>query len=394
VSAPHPSTPRIHNPRLTLQFSWVVSLHPCWSRILRYNTTVTLLFNIVMLAVDIGAILLLRRYRGLLAWLAVIGCAGGVGAVFGGALACMFEDHFGLMRLCCYCLFLHGPVLLTATAVLWRPTRRQLARLALLGAISLVAVAVDAFLIEPHWLEISHRQIVSPKIHRPMRIVVLADLQTDSIGAYERRVLQQALDEKPDIILFAGDYFQADWDKKPALQRELHDLLREMQFSAPRGTFAVRGNCDSPYWNETFDGLDVEIVNTSQSFDLGDLQLTCLGLYDSYNPSLVVNNNAPNRFHLVLGHVPNYAMGKVEADLLLAGHTHGGQIRLPFVGAMITNCAISRSWAAGVTALPSGGKLLVSRGLGMERGYAPRIRFLCRPELLVIDLVPEEKSQP
>ncbi len=48
--------------------------------------------------------------------------------------------------------------------------------------------------------------------------------------------------------------------------------------------------------------------------------------------------------------------------------------------------------AAGLTDLPGGGKLLVSRGIGMERGYAPPMRFLCRPELMVIDLTPEEKE--
>jgi uncharacterized protein len=51
---------------------------------------------------------------------------------------------------------------------------------------------------------------------------------------------------------------------------------------------------------------------------------------------------------------------------------------------------VPNSWAAGLTALPSGAKLIVSRGIGMERAYAPRMRFLCRPELLVIDLEPEK----
>jgi uncharacterized protein len=91
----------------------------------------------------------------------------------------------------------------------------------------------------------------------------------------------------------------------------------------------------------------------------------------------------------VLGHCPQFAMGNVEADLLLAGHTHGGQVRLPWIGPLTTGCAVPRSWAAGLTELPGGRKLIVSRGTGMERGCAPRIRFLCRPELVVIDLVPE-----
>ena len=90
--------------------------------------------------------------------------------------------------------------------------------------------------------------------------------------------------------------------------------------------------------------------------------------------------------------MPNFALGQVQADLLVAGHTHGGQVQLPLIGPMVVNCRIPHRWAAGFTDLRGGGKLLVSRGIGMERGYAPRLRFLCRPELVVIDLTPETKG--
>jgi hypothetical protein len=56
------------------------------------------------------------------------------------------------------------------------------------------------------------------------------------------------------------------------------------------------------------------------------------------------------------------------------------------VGALMTLSRIPRRWAAGLTELPGGRWLLVSRGTGMERGNAPRLRFLCRPDLVVIDL--------
>ena len=139
-------------------------------------------------------------------------------------------------------------------------------------------------------------------------------------------------------------------------------------------------------------GIGVTVVEASRSFDLGELQLTCLSCTIRTTPSLMIRNRPPDRFHLVLGHVPNFALGKIDADLLVAGHTHGGQVRLPFDGSVDHELSIPRAWAAGLTELPGGGKLLVLRGIGMERGYAPRIRFLCRPELMVIDLVPEEKG--
>ncbi len=157
------------------------------------------------------------------------------------------ESHFGIFRLWAYGLFLHGVVLLAATAVLWR--RRPIwTGATVAAAVTLLLIAADAFLIEPHWLEVSHWRIASPKIHHPLRIVVVADLQADSFGAYERAVLRQALEERPDLILLAGDYLQAPPEKCAVLQRELHDFLQEIHFTAPRGVFAVGGNVDFPDW--------------------------------------------------------------------------------------------------------------------------------------------------
>lgn len=350
----------------------------------------TLLYNIVMLAVDVAAICLLRRYRAWIVWLAVMAGAGTVAMLLGGVLGGLFENHFGAMRLCAYGLFLHAPLMLAATALLWRRLRPWAACGAVLATLGLLAVAADAFLIEPTCLEVSHWRITSPKIRRPVRIVVLADLQTDRLGPYERDVLRQVLDEKPDLILFAGDYFQVPWVQSGKCRREFNAILREMHFAAPLGVFAVQGNIDLVEgWGDGFNGIGTA-VGERRSFDLGDIELTCLPLRDSFTPSLVLGNESPDRFHLVLGHAPDFAMGKIDADLLIAGHTHGGQIRLPIIGAIITKCRSPRNRVAGLTELPGGNKLLVSRGVGMERGYAPRVRFFCRPELMVIDLVPED----
>ena len=115
--------------------------------------------------------------------------------------------------------------------------------------------------------------------------------------------------------------------------------------------------------------------------------MTGLGYADSANTQLMIP--AADRFHIVFGHMPNFARGQVAADLLVAGHTHGGQVRMPWIGPIITLSAVPRAWAAGVTALSGGRTLVVSRGTGLERGHAPRLRFLCRPEIVVIELVPK-----
>jgi predicted MPP superfamily phosphohydrolase len=359
---------------------------------------VVLPYNLVMLAVDLVAIAVLRRRKGLVTWFVTMALAGAAALVAGGLLVGHEDDgqpvRFGVIRLWTHGIFLHGVVLLAATAVLWRRHRPALAAVAAFALLGLALIGIDAVFIEPTWLDVSHRRIESPKIHRPVRIVVVADLQMDRMGRYEREVLRRALDEKPDILLFAGDYIQARFEQRERLQTELHNYLAEIHVERQPAAFAVRGNVDGDRWYESFAGLGVTAVDYRQSFNLGEVQLTCLGLAESFwlfdGPP--VRNPRPGRFHVVLGHVPNFAMGPIDADLLLAGHTHGGQVRLPWLGALVTNCHIPRAWAAGLTELPSGAKLLVSRGIGMERGDAPPIRFLCRPELAVIDLVPESKG--
>ena len=158
---------------------------------------------------------------------------------------------------------------------------------------------------------------------------------------------------------------------------------------APLGSYAVKGNVDWSDWPVLFAGSPVVALETTSSQDLGPVVLTGLTLQDSANAALSVS--AQDKYHIVLGHVPNYSLGQIEADLLIAGHTHGGQVRIPLLGPVFTLSQVPRSWASGMTSIAPGRHLIVSRGIGMERMNAPRMRFLCRPELVVLDLVPAEE---
>lgn len=250
-------------------------------------------------------------------------------------------------------------------------------------------LAIDAWWIEPHWLDVSHAEVRSAKLDRRIRLVVLADLQTDQFGAYERRVLRRTLQEKPDLILFAGDYLQMEHqDQLERMRITYRDYLREIGFCAPLGIIAVVGNMDDMGWEKMFDGLPLIPVRNTRRFRFPGLTITALSMNESFNAFTPVGS-APG-FHVVLGHSPDFALSRrVSADLLIAGHTHGGQVRIPFWGAIEWLSLVPRAWAAGWTKLPSGATLFVSRGIGMERGMAPRVRFWCRPELAVIDLIPE-----
>jgi predicted MPP superfamily phosphohydrolase len=216
---------------------------------------------------------------------------------------------------------------------------------------------------------------------------VLSDLQTDVIGDYERSVFRRTMEERPDLILLPGDYLQErDGARRAGLRAELQSIFREVGLAAPLGIYAVKGNVDAGDWPILFEGFPVTALAETRTVMEKDLCLTGLSLRDSFDPSLAIPRR--ERFHIAVGHAPDFALGDVQADLLVAGHTHGGQVRLPGIGPLVTLSRVPRAWAAGVTRLDDRRTLVVSRGVGMERGDAPRLRFLCRPELVVIECFP------
>ncbi len=343
------------------------------------------LFHLSMSALACAAAWAARRERRPRAWWLAAAAVGGLAVVLAAGLG---DRAFGSLRLLAYGWFGYLAAVLAAAAIsLARSQRRS----AMVFAVLLVAaevIAADAFLIEPHWLDVRHVRLTSSKIHQPLTIAILADLQTDEIGPYERSVLERVMAARPDLILLAGDYVQEfDNDRRRQLHRELRAALQEIGFRAPMGVYAVRGNVDSDGWRKSFEETDVTTTNTTRSFELGEVQLTALAVEDSFSRELSIASS--DRFHIVLGHCPNFALGQIEADLLVAGHTHGGQVRVPGIGPLVTLSRVPRGWAAGVTDLGRGQTLIVSRGLGMERGPAPRLRFLCRPELVFVELAPE-----
>jgi len=352
-----------------------------------------LAFHLLLLPVDGWALFQLRRrrdaralFRGLLA-VAVAGLTLAFLGMVTQEDSRLFGSRFTLIGLLALGIFVHGPVLLIGCGVLLRREARRWSWASFATAAALLVVAVDAWFIEPTWLEVTHHRVVSAKLNRTLRIVVLSDIQTDEVGAYERRAIRTALDQQPDLLVLPGDYLQLrSPERYQAAVARLGALLNEEGFAAPLGVLAVEGNVDRPGWEAIFDGLEVFAFSETHTVQHEGLWLTGLSFADSFDTSLQLQGR--EGFHIVVGHGPDYALGDVDADLLIAGHTHGGQIRIPGFGPPLTLSAVPRDWAAGKTTLFGNRTLFVSRGVGLERGHAPRIRFFCRPEIVVIDVVP------
>ncbi|MDR1485981.1 MAG: metallophosphoesterase [Planctomycetaceae bacterium] len=273
-------------------------------------------------------------------------------------------------------------------------------------------LGVDMLYIEPNNLVFEYYKIESSKIKSPVRIVFVADIQTDKIDRYERRTLRMIMEAKPDLILLGGDYLQYYEGTSGAsiLPERFRQLFLEIPLEAQLGVYAIAGNVDfasSEQFGGLFKDTTVEPIFFSEMVDglgedeeKGPLDLRFLSVIDSINGVQRAALSSSNNFTIVVGHYPNYAIKDYQfsdqaPDLMLAGHTHGGQIYFPFWGALRIKytgreAIITQEFLRGMKRFKNGGNLLITRGSGMERGWAPRIRFLCKPEISVIDIEPKK----
>jgi len=216
--------------------------------------------------------------------------------------------------------------------------------------------------------------------------VLISDLHSDGKSRLEERIPGIIAKENPDIILFTGDCVNSS--EGLAVFKKCMTRLAEL---AP--TFAVRGNWDTAFWRDLdlFGGTGISELN-GLGIDLeirgATVSINGLAVGNEAQIDKVLGQKPLGPFTLFLYHYPDEidAVSSHGIDLYCAGHTHGGQVRLPWYGALITLSKFGKQYEAGL--YRKGETLLyVNRGIGMEGGYAPRVRFCARPEVTVIDIV-------
>ena len=266
---------------------------------------------------------------------------------------------------------------------------------ALNGAVLLLIVY--GFYVEPFYLTASPLSLQAPSeaVARPIRIVHLSDIHVERETRREREIVAKVKALQPDLILLTGDYLNLSYLTDPLAIRDARALLSQLQ--APYGVYAVNGSVDGEFQlNALFDGLNIRILNDETArLDTGPDGLYLIGVsnrgYARDEGALkALAASVPREgYGVVLYHTPDLApqaFGQA-IDLYLAGHTHGGQVRLPLYGALITSSIHKKRYEQGLYTQGES-HLYVSRGLGMEGSIAPRARFLAPPEIVVIDLIP------
>ncbi len=265
-----------------------------------------------------------------------------------------------------------------------------------------LVLVIYAFMIEPHWLTVTQIQVTAPqgaRITRPLRILHLTDLHVERWTHREQVVMEQAQALQPDLILLTGDYLNLSYLNDPTALRDAQVLLGSLQ--ARYGVFAVNGTTeDTLQMSEMIARTPVRMLDDEMvRLELDEGVINLVGVTDwsfDHNQGALerLMASAPSDEYVVLlHHTPDLieTAAQTGVDLYLAGHTHGGQIRAPGYGAIVTFSRYGKLYEAGRYQVgPT--TLYVSRGLGMEGQLAPRARFLSPPEIELITLVPPEAA--
>jgi len=306
---------------------------------------------------------------------------------------------FWLVRIVYDAATLLLPVVLVVAAF-WalREDRRRAAVLGV-GALLLVGLRIYATYIEPRRLQI-HREamVASPRSTsttegEPLRILHLSDIQTDAVGAWEAHVIDEALALEPDLVIHTGDLLHPI---APATVRsELPKITEQLARFAPTPVITVDGDTDGWMEGEEVAGMQL-LMNRAVRLELKGRTVSILGLSlfrsaEGARPLVEawLADQPEDAVTLVIGHRPDFALelAGLDLDLALAGHTHGGQIRLPLFGPIMTLSAVPREWARGFRTIHAGIHLDVSAGIGAEHAAGlPSIRFLCPPEMTLIEV--------
>lgn len=272
-------------------------------------------------------------------------------------------------------------------------TRRNILRLSVYGGGA--ATLGYTALVEPFWLELVERKLPIANLPEALNgktLVQISDLHASSrvSTSYLIESLRRVAALKPDIVVYTGDFISLD----EGTDQSMADVFPHLP-KGTSGTAAILGNHDyGENWAEeewaqkviaALDVLGIPVLR-NQVRDIAGLQV--LGLDDSWAEKIDLAKGLagldPQKASLILSHNPDtvdQGDWSTYQGWILAGHTHGGQCKPPFLPPPVIP-VINKRYTAGHFPLSGGRDLYINRALG----YLHQVRFNVRPEVTIFTL--------
>jgi uncharacterized protein len=284
--------------------------------------------------------------------------------------------------------------------------RRAWLRKAMGGVLGLIGGATY-LRFESNWLETTHKTVALATLPKKqkIRILHLSDLHLSTVVSIKDidLALQEGLKEKPDMMILTGDFITDELTAESS--RNFADCLRKYTQQVP--TFACLGNHDGGAWMKKRGGYEspdrvkrmlesanVNLLdNSSRRLALPGQTLVLSGVGDYWSEAcqpksclrpLSTGSKPAKETTILLCHNPDAKelLRDYQWDLMLCGHTHGGQFKVPFLDYAPFAPVMDRSMTEGLHEW-QGRKIHITRGVGNLYG----IRFNCRPEISLLELV-------
>lgn len=273
------------------------------------------------------------------------------------------------------------------------------------------ALTVNRAYYEPKHVEPTYHQIKTDKLKEKITVVHLTDLHLDD-DASRDYVPQMVNNCKPDLVLMTGDYLNST-EENPIPISRLENYVNKL--SSKYGIYATFGNWDTGNEEKLFKNTDVKTLrDVSLELRIGENMINLIGMdyflgdqSSEKRAHKLLKDLNKETFNIFLYHAPDLIEDIAPSgniDLYLTGHTHGGQIRIPFLrllregpkgefpyaGAIITMAKHGTKYESGRFDIRDT-TLYVSRGIGLQAGdFVPKMRLFCKPEIAIFDIGPKE----
>jgi predicted MPP superfamily phosphohydrolase len=276
-------------------------------------------------------------------------------------------------------------LLLLRSIFIWLPYPINLF-LQLMGTL----LVIYGFIIEPSTIRITKINKSMDKANSKLHFIHLADVHLEKFSVREGKILKIINDLNPDFILFTGDFLSLSHNRDPDSINQVINLFNQINSLVP--VYYVSG---SP-------AVDIEEIvvliqdNISASrlhnekliIVKNDVEVNLIGVTCTHKPQndvkVIPSLIEKDKINILMYHSPDLIYEIKREDqiqIMLSGHTHGGQVRIPIWGAFFTGSLYGRKLQSGMYRIHDT-LLYISRGIGLEGMGAPRVRFLCSPEII------------